>query len=91
MKGGVARSPPRCLPCPPAGKEQEYVEEKLSEAGKNYGQSCDGADKILIEMDGCELRTGILKLSENSEQTTVHGNPKKEKVISKLKNIHALF
>ncbi len=34
-------------------------------------------------MDGCGLRTGILKLSENSGQTTVHGNPEKEKVMNR--------
>jgi hypothetical protein len=67
-----------------AEEAQEYVEEKLSEAGKKYGQSCERTEKILIGMDGCGLRTGISKLSENSEQTTpVHGNPKKEKVINR--------
>jgi hypothetical protein len=65
-----------------AEEAQEYVEKKLFEAGKSYGEAGEGMGKILIEMDGCELRTGILKLSENSEQTTVHGNPKKEKVIN---------
>jgi hypothetical protein len=62
---------------------QEYVEAKLSEAGNHYGQADAGKEKLLIEMDGCELRTGVLKPSENSEQMTpVYGNPRKKKVIN---------
>ncbi|NJL58975.1 MAG: hypothetical protein HC887_04300 [Desulfobacteraceae bacterium] len=67
-----------------AEEAQEYAEEKLSEAGKKYGQSCERMEKILIGTDGCGLRTGILQLSENSELTTpVRRNPKKEKVTNR--------
>lgn len=63
-----------------AEEAREYVEKKLSETGSGYGQIDNGLEKLLIEMDGCLLRTGVSKLSETSKQTTpVYGNPKKEK------------
>jgi hypothetical protein len=66
-----------------AEEAQEYVEAELSEAGNHYGQSDAGKEKLLIETDGCGLRTGVLKPSENSEQMTpVYGNPRKKKVVN---------
>jgi len=67
-----------------AEEAQEYVGKKLSETGIGYGQIDNGLEKLLIGIDGCELRTGVSKLSDNSEQTTpVYGNPKKEKEINR--------
>ena len=69
-----------------AEEASEYVENKLSEAGNSYGDNSkkgQWVEKLLIGLDGCELRTAVLKPSEDSEQTTpVYNNPKKEKVIN---------
>lgn len=69
-----------------AAEASEYIEDKLSEACNRYGDIPKGGqslEKILVELDGCELRTAVLKPSENSEQTTrVHNNPKKNKIIN---------
>ena len=68
-----------------AEEAAEYVENKLSEAGNQYGDIPKDnrvQEKILIELDGCELRTAVLKPVEKSGQTTpVHNNPKKGKII----------
>ena len=67
-----------------ASEASEYVEDKLSEACSRYGDIPKGgqsSEKILVELDGCELRTAVPKPSENSEQTTrVHNKPKKNKL-----------
>lgn len=69
-----------------ASEASEYVEDKLSEACSRYGDIPKGgqsSEKILVEPDGCELRTAVPKPSENSEQTTrVHNKPKKNKIIN---------
>jgi hypothetical protein len=64
----------------------KYVEGKLSEAGKNYGDvetSNETVKEMLVELDGCEIRTAELKIKENGAETTpVYHNPKKEKIIN---------
>ncbi len=64
----------------------EYVSSKLAEADKIYENIKDNgetAEQMLIELDGCEIRTAVLQPAENSEETTpVHNNPKKEKIIN---------
>lgn len=69
-----------------AGEAFGYVGRKLSEADKEYENiKKDGrtAEKILVELDGCEIRTAVLKVAEDSEETTpVYNNPKKEKIIN---------
>ena len=56
----------------------EYVEKKLS----GDDQEKASIDKMLVELDGCEIRTAKLTPAENSSETTpVYGNPKKEKEI----------
>lgn len=69
-----------------AQDSQEYVENKFAEANAKYGQPCDHlveVDKMLIELDGCELRTAIIREKENTTETSPILNlPKKEKVIN---------
>jgi hypothetical protein len=46
-------------------------------------QKKTSAEKILVELDGCEIRTAQLNVKEDTqERTPVHNNPKKEKIIS---------
>lgn len=68
-----------------AQEAMKYVENKLSEAGKNYGnveESNEIVEQMLVELDGCEIRTAEQKIKENTSETTpVYHNPKKEKDI----------
>jgi len=61
-----------------------YIENKLSSGDTEAdGESIPGKEKILIELDGCEIRTGRMCIKEDSDETTsVYNNPKKEKVIN---------
>jgi len=57
----------------------EYIDDKLAAADK---QSAPFEKKILVELDGCEIRTAKMNVIENSDKTTpVYKNPKKEKII----------
>lgn len=64
----------------------EYVGDRLSEAGDRYGESpenAEAAEHMLVELDGCEIRTGVLREKEDSGETTpVYENPRKEKIIN---------
>lgn len=64
----------------------EYVSNKLSDAGKefeNIKENSEKAELMLVELDGCEIRTAVSELIENSEETTeVYNNPKKKKIIN---------
>jgi len=56
-----------------------YIENKLSNVSL---ESTSCKKKILIEMDGCEIRTALMREIENSdEKTLVYSNPKKVKII----------
>jgi hypothetical protein len=64
-----------------------YVSRRLSKADE-LSEKIEGkgeaADLILIELDGCEIRTAISKPVGNSRETTeVYGNPKKEKIMNR--------
>ncbi len=69
-----------------AQEVQRYVENKLFEAGDRYGEDNHSPLKVegmLIELDGCEIRTAKLKPVENTIETSpIRKLPKKEKVIN---------
>jgi len=61
----------------------EYVENKLSGGSVDRDQEKPLIDKMLVELDGCEIRTAELAPVANSSETTpVYGNPKKKKHIN---------
>jgi len=69
-----------------AQQAQIYLENKLAEAGEGYGDKQPGTfvgvEQMLIELDGCEIRTAELHPVEDcKEKTPVHRNPKKKKII----------
>jgi len=66
-----------------ADEASEYVEDKLYEAGKLYGEKEKGSEKMLIEPDGCELRTGVPVKSNTDETTSVYGKPERKKEINR--------
>ena len=69
-----------------AQQAQLYVESKLAKAGASYGKKQHGAsagvEQMLIELDGCEIRTAELhRVEDCREKTAVHQTPKKKKTI----------
>jgi hypothetical protein len=66
-----------------AVQAMEYIENKLSDIDSDQIQQATSIEKMLVELDGCELRTARLVPVENSTETTpVYNNPKKEKIIN---------
>ena len=60
-----------------------YVETRLSDAGLEQAGKQVSIDTLLVELDGCEIRTALMVPAENSKETTpVYGNPKKNKQIN---------
>lgn len=65
-----------------AQQAMAYVENKLSNPKPEQEQEKRSIDKMLVELDGCEIRTARLESIENSTETTpVYNNPKKNKQI----------
>lgn len=59
----------------------DYVDSKFSNADEEPRGA--GLDKMLVELDGCEIRTAELIPAKDTKETTpVHKNPKKEKIIN---------
>jgi hypothetical protein len=46
----------------------EYVEKRLSDLGREQEQRTQLVEKILVELDGCEIRTAKLVPIEDSEE-----------------------
>lgn len=63
-----------------AHEAMDYIEDKLCNANPDEAKP---TETMLVELDGCEIRTAQFKLKENSEETTpVYNNPKKEKIVN---------
>ena len=57
---------------------EAYLEQKLLE-GKDQGQESDGlSEPLLVELDGCEIRTGVFAPAEDGPEDE---EPKRKKVI----------
>lgn len=66
-----------------AHQAMRYVEERLQEARKAFGASLaerPGVDELLVELDGCEIRTGTLVAADTDEKTEVRGFAKRKRV-----------
>ncbi len=60
-----------------------YVEQRLSHADEQALTMPEGVGQMVVEIDGCEIRTAVFTPVENSTETTpVYHNPKKHKVIN---------
>ena len=68
-----------------AEEAMNYVEEKLSqasEADETIASNGERIERMLVELDGCEIRTAIVEENEDSTETTpVYQHPKKRKKI----------
>jgi hypothetical protein len=65
-----------------AQQAKGYVENKFSNVGLESKQANESIDKMLAELDGCEIRTARFVPVEGSTETTpVYHNAKKEKII----------
>jgi hypothetical protein len=63
---------------------ESYIDAKLAEANieKREGDR-RFAEKMLVELDGCEIRTAVWEKDESTEERTpAYGNPKKKKVVN---------
>jgi hypothetical protein len=59
----------------------EYIEKKLS--GVDFDRLQENIEKMLVELDGCEIRTAqFVPVEDSTETTPVYNNPKKEKIIN---------
>jgi hypothetical protein len=66
-----------------AQQAMEYVDNKLSNVGIESKQANESIDKMLAELDGCEIRTArVVPVEDSTETTPVYNNPKKEKIIN---------
>jgi hypothetical protein len=66
-----------------ATQAMEYIETKLSSFDSEKEKEKLSIETMLVELDGCEIRTAQLNVIEDSkERTPVYDNPKKEKIIS---------
>lgn len=64
-----------------AQQAMQFIENKFSNAA--FTQENSGLEKMLLELDGCEIRTMKLVPSEEGKETTaVYGNLKKTKIIN---------
>ncbi len=58
----------------------DYVEQRLSQAGDS--QPDEDVAHLLVEVDGCDIRTAVFAPLENSQETTpIRQAPKKQKII----------
>jgi len=65
-----------------AQQAMEYVENKLSNSSLEQEQTKLSVETMLVELDGCELRTAqMVPIDNTTEITSVYGNPKKAKDI----------
>lgn len=63
-----------------AEKAQRFVHERLEQAEKKYDEPVvtrPGVDRMLVELDGCEIRTGTLRPAGTDEKSPVRGLPKR--------------
>lgn len=65
-----------------AKRAQRYVEERLSESRAAYDEpegKRPGVDRMLVELDGSELRTGTLAKSDEGGKTPVRKLPRRKR------------
>ncbi len=70
-----------------AREASEYIARKLSSGGTDTENACGSVQEhvqaILLELDGCEMRTAQMHVINHSdERTPIYHNPKKEKRIA---------
>lgn len=59
-----------------------YIENKLSDLDSDQLHGNISIENMLVELDGCEIRTALFSPVEDSTETTpVYNNPIKEKII----------
>lgn len=63
-----------------AAKAERFVHERLEQAQKQFDEplaSRPGVERMLVELDGCEIRTGKLRAAGTEEKTPVRELPKR--------------
>lgn len=62
-----------------AQQAMEFIEDKFFDV--EPVEDIDGIEQVLVELDGCEIRTAQLTAVEGTAKTPVYNNPKKAKII----------
>lgn len=63
-----------------AAKAQKFVHERLVSARKQFDEPLatrPGVDRMIVELDGCEIRTGTLRTAGTDEKSPVRELPKR--------------
>lgn len=63
-----------------ARRAEQYVKGRLQAALQRHGEPLatrPGVDRMLIELDGCEIRTGVLEAAEKTERCRVRAVDKR--------------
>lgn len=63
---------------------ESFVAERLKAAASDFEQEVGvrpGADEMLVELDGCEIRTGTLVAGDTRERTPVRRRRKRKRVV----------
>jgi hypothetical protein len=66
-----------------AVEAESYVAERLARESAAFDQPLGvrpGVDEMLVELDGCEIRTGTLVLANSDEKTPVRQRPKRKRI-----------
>jgi hypothetical protein len=66
-----------------AGEAEDYVRERLARAREQYDEPLatrPGAEQLLVELDGCELRTGTLVPARNRKRTEMLKLPCRKRI-----------
>lgn len=63
-----------------AARAQKFVHERIAQAQKTFDEPLatrPGVGRMLLELDGCEIRTGTLRPAGNDEKSPVRGLAKR--------------
>ncbi|HLG91450.1 MAG TPA: hypothetical protein VKY15_00530 [Acidimicrobiales bacterium] len=66
-----------------AHQAQAYVEQRLEQQAQAFDVPLGirpGVENLLVELDGCEIRTGILAPAASQDRTPIRGQPKRMRV-----------
>jgi len=61
---------------------EEYVSQRLERSRAEYNKPLDvrpGVENILVELDGCHIRTGIFQSAQNQQLTILRQMPSKKR------------
>ncbi len=58
---------------------QDYLRQRLDQAEKQYGQGVRPVETLVVELDGCSIRTGVLMSAQEAGREDVPGDKRVRK------------